>query len=59
MRSAPILAFINKLDREGHAPIEPLDEIENVLQIQCVPMIWPIGTDKPFKDIYHLVNDTV
>ena len=38
LRSTPILTFINKLDREGRAPIELLDEIENVLQIQCAPM---------------------
>ncbi|MFX8149143.1 GTP-binding protein, partial [Acinetobacter baumannii] len=28
LRSTPILTFINKLDREGRAPIELLDEIE-------------------------------
>lgn len=59
LRSTPILTFINKLDREGRAPIELLDEIESVLQIQCAPMTWPIGMGKSFKGVYHLVNDTV
>lgn len=59
LRSTPILTFINKLDREGRAPIELLDEIENVLQIQCAPMTWPIGMGKSFRGVYHLVNDTV
>ncbi|CAJ0685132.1 Peptide chain release factor 3 [Ralstonia mannitolilytica] len=59
LRNTPILTFINKLDREGRAPIELLDEIESVLQIQCAPMTWPIGMGKSFKGVYHLVNDTV
>ena len=34
LRDTPIMTFINKLDREGRAPIELLDEIEHVLKIQ-------------------------
>ena len=37
------MTFINKLDREGREPIELLDEIEEVLKIQCTPITWPIG----------------
>ena len=33
MRNTPIMTFINKLDREGLAPFDILDEIENRLQI--------------------------
>ena len=43
LRDTPILTFINKLDREIRDPIEVLDEIEDILQIQCAPMNWPIG----------------
>ena len=43
LRDTPIMSFINKLDREGRAPIELLDEVESVLQIQCAPITWPIG----------------
>jgi peptide chain release factor 3 len=32
LRATPIVTFINKLDREGRAPIELLDEIESVLK---------------------------
>ena len=28
LRDTPIITFINKLDRDGRAPIELLDEIE-------------------------------
>ncbi|MDD5242269.1 MAG: peptide chain release factor 3 [Sulfuricella sp.] len=59
LRDTPILTFINKLDREGKEPIDLLDEIESVLEIQCAPMTWPIGMGKRFRGTYHLYNDTV
>nr|WP_255581705.1 peptide chain release factor 3 [Cupriavidus sp. AU9028] len=59
LRDTPILTFINKLDREGRSPIELLDEIEDVLQIQCAPMTWPIGMGKAFRGVYHLIDDRV
>lgn len=59
MRNTPILTFINKLDREGKAPIELLDEIESVLDMQCAPMTWPIGMGKTFRGVYHLYDDTI
>ncbi|HYP80671.1 MAG TPA: GTP-binding protein, partial [Steroidobacteraceae bacterium] len=31
LRATPIMTFINKLDREGRAPLDLLDEIEKVL----------------------------
>ncbi|HEY5973915.1 MAG TPA: peptide chain release factor 3 [Geobacteraceae bacterium] len=54
LRHTPIMTFINKLDREGREPLELLDEIENVLNIQCAPMTWPIGMGKRFRGTYHL-----
>jgi len=59
LRATPILTFINKLDREGRAPIELLDEIEDVLKIQCAPMTWPIGMGKGFRGVYDLYDDCV
>jgi peptide chain release factor 3 len=59
LRDTPICTFINKLDREGREPIELLDEIEDVLKIQCAPITWPIGMGKRLKGIYHLLQDTV
>ncbi|MFT3804742.1 MAG: peptide chain release factor 3 [Burkholderiaceae bacterium] len=59
MRATPILTFINKLDREGRSPIDLLDEIESVLDIQCAPMVWPIGMGKRFRGVYDLVRDQV
>ncbi|MEZ5465010.1 MAG: peptide chain release factor 3 [Lysobacteraceae bacterium] len=59
LRDTPIMSFINKLDREGREPIELLDEVESVLQIQCAPITWPIGMGKRLKGVYHLVDDEV
>ena len=54
MRNTPIMTFINKLDREGLAPLDLLAEIEDRLQIECAPLSWPIGAGKRFKGVYNL-----
>ena len=59
LRATPIITFINKLDRESRDPIELMDEIENILNIRCAPITWPIGSGKRFKGVYHLGNDSV
>jgi peptide chain release factor 3 len=59
LRDTPIMTFINKLDREGRAPIELLDEIERVLGIATAPVTWPIGMGRALKGIYHLVEDRI
>jgi len=59
LRDTPILTFINKLDREGREPIELLDEVEEILKIQCAPITWPIGMGKGLKGVFHLYNDSV
>ena len=56
MRNTPIITFINKLDREGMAPLDILDDIENKLQIECTPLSWPIGMGKRFKGVYNLFH---
>jgi peptide chain release factor 3 len=57
LRTTPIISFINKLDRDGRAAIELLDDIETVLDIECVPMTWPIGMGREFRGIYHFRED--
>jgi peptide chain release factor 3 len=59
LRDTPIMTFINKLDRDGRAPIELLDEIERVLRIQTAPVTWPIGMGRELKGIYHLLEDRI
>ncbi|WP_119344607.1 peptide chain release factor 3 [Facilibium subflavum] len=57
LRTTPILTFINKFDRDTKDPMALLDEVEEVLNIQCAPMTWPIASGKEFKGVYHLYED--
>lgn len=56
LRKTPILAFVNKLDREGRDPFELMDEIEKVLGISCYPCTWPIGMGPEFRGVYDRRN---
>lgn len=57
LRDTPILTFMNKLDRDIRDPVDLMDEVENVLNIACAPITWPIGSGKQFKGVYHLYRD--
>ncbi len=59
MRNTPIITFINKLDREGLDPFDILDDIEEKLQIETVPLSWPIGMGKRFKGVYNLYDKSL
>jgi len=59
MRSTPVIAFINKLDREGRDPYDLLDEIEKKLNIKVRPLSWPIGMGKNFRGVYSLYNKSL
>jgi peptide chain release factor 3 len=59
LRDTPIITFINKMDRDIRDGVDLLDEVENVLKIQCAPIYWPLGMGKEFKGIYNLYTDTV
>ena len=51
-RGIPIFTFVNKLDRFGKAPLDIMDELENVLGIRSYPMDWPIGVDGQYMGVY-------
>ncbi|MCW8856588.1 MAG: peptide chain release factor 3 [Kangiella sp.] len=57
LRDTPIITFMNKMDRDIREPIELLDEVEDVLKINCSPVTWPIGMGKQFKGVYHILED--
>lgn len=59
LRETPIITFINKMDRDIRDPVDLLDEVEQVLNIACAPITWPIGSGKEFKGVYHLLRDEV
>jgi peptide chain release factor 3 len=52
MRGIPIFTFVNKLDRYGRAPLDLMDELEQVLGIRSYPMNWPIGMGPDFRGVY-------
>src|SRR3990172_7974084 len=58
MRKTPVIIFVNKLDREGRAPIELLDEIEAKLDIHVRPLSWPMGMGSNFRGVYKLYANT-
>ena len=57
LRNIPIITFMNKLDRDGKEPFDLLDDIEKTLNIQCIPITWPVGMGSSFKGVYNLVED--
>lgn len=55
-RKIPIFTFINKLDRFGKAPLDLMDEIEEVLGIRSYPFVWPIGTEGNYIGVYDRIK---
>ncbi|GAA2877071.1 peptide chain release factor 3 [Enterococcus casseliflavus] len=58
-RGIPIFTFINKLDRDGREPLELLEELEDLLEIESFPMNWPIGMGKGLEGLYDIHNQRV
>ena len=50
-REIPILTFINKWDRPARDPLELLDEIEDQLVLDPVPVTWPVGEGERFSGL--------
>jgi peptide chain release factor 3 len=59
LRDTPILSFVNKMDRDIRDPVDLLDEIESVLDIQAAPINWPIGMGADFRGVYNLYTDVI
>jgi peptide chain release factor 3 len=50
-RNVPLLTFLNKWDRPGRDGLELLDEIESRLDLQPVPVTWPVGYAGDFRGL--------
>src|SRR6266403_255078 len=48
LRDIPIITFINKMDRESRDPFDLIDEIEQTLALDAVPVTWPVGRGRDF-----------
>jgi len=58
-RGIPIFTFINKLDRDGREPLELLEELEDLLDIESYPMNWPIGMGHGMEGIYDIYHKRI
>ena len=58
-RKMPVMTFINKLDREARPPLDLMSEIEDVLNIDCVPLTWPISSGKNFKGVFDISTNKI
>ena len=59
LRDIPIITYINKVDREGREPFDLLDEIQEELQLDIAPRVWPLGMGGQFQGCYDLVRGRI
>ncbi|MEY2449981.1 MAG: peptide chain release factor 3 [Acidimicrobiaceae bacterium] len=50
-RGLPLITFLNKYDRPGRAPLELLDEIEQLISLTPTPITWPVGHPGDFRGV--------
>ena len=56
-REIPIVTFINKWDRPARDTLELLDEIEEQLILEPVPVSWPVGDGEKFRGVIDRQTD--
>ncbi len=56
-REIPIVTFINKWDRPSLDPLALLDEIEDQLVLEPVPISWPVGDGERFRGVIDRHNN--
>jgi peptide chain release factor 3 len=56
LRSVPIITFVNKVDREGRAGFELLDEVADALALDVSPQSWPIGMGGLFEGVLDFAS---
>ena len=57
LRDIPIITFVNKLDREGRDTFDIIQEIQDKLALDVVPMQWPAASGRRFKGVVDLRTD--
>ncbi|MDP9377354.1 MAG: peptide chain release factor 3 [Actinomycetota bacterium] len=50
-RGIPLVTFVNKYDRPGMEPLEMLDHIEQVLDLEPAAVTWPVGIPGDFRGV--------
>lgn len=57
LRQIPVLTFINKMDMPCRDPLDLMNEVEEVLQIQSAAINWPIGSGKEFVGVFERATE--
>ncbi len=57
LQKTPVITLINKMDRYARESLELLDEIETILDIECTPMTWPLGSGQYFRGVFNLASN--
>ena len=55
----PVMILINKMDLQGKDPSDLLDEQEQILKIQLIPLTWPIGQGYTFQGVYNIYGQNL
>src|SRR3970040_752281 len=50
-RGIPIFTFMNKLERPSWSPLDLIDQLEKVLDLNAFPVNWPLGNGVEFKGV--------
>ncbi len=59
LRSVPIITFVNKVDREGRACFDLLDEVADMLALDVSPQSWPVGMGGLFEGVLDIGSGRV
>jgi elongation factor G len=52
----PVLAYVSKMDKERSDFAKAVEELSEVLKVNAVPIVLPIGTETGFKGIVDLMK---
>jgi peptide chain release factor 3 len=58
-RNLPIFTFINKMDMPALDAFALIDNVESVLGISAIPMVWPMGSGKEFRGYFDFYSNVV
>ncbi|TCP50786.1 peptide chain release factor 3 (bRF-3) [Tamaricihabitans halophyticus] len=53
-RNIPVITFINKWDRPGQAALDLCDELSERINLQPMPLTWPVGEAGNFHGVHDL-----
>src|SRR6187200_245535 len=59
LRKLPVITFVNKMDRPAKEPLDLIDEVSRTLDIETVPLDWPIGMGSEFQGVYDRLQKVV